>query len=106
MASESPLSSEEVNAERELYRHHGHIIYVVKSCNDDVGDGHRPSWKYFGKRYNSNIDVPLTAMWLNENYMNRRWRLTTVWSHPRRWFRVPVASRTKQTALKINTEDQ
>ena len=62
---------------------------------------------YSGRRYNSPEDVNLSLSWLNNNYMSRRWRQTTVCAHPGEWFRVPIGARTKQTrVMESQTRDQ
>ena len=95
----------EPNEVRENYRHHPRIIYIVRGL--PIGtvptgvNGSRVVWKYYGRRYGSDENIPIDAYWLNSNNMDRTWRKETIWSHPGNWFQVPIPARTKQTALNL-----
>jgi len=58
---------------------------------------------YFGRRPQSNEVVELDVPWLNDNYMNARWR-RTLRAHPGVWFPVHRAARTKQTAVVLRDQ--
>ena len=73
--------------------HQRDYIYMVRGSRLN-----RSIWVYHGKAYNKRKTENLSAEWLNENGMNRRWRRKTFQLHPNFWFRVPTMARTKQYA--------
>ena len=91
-----PLSQHENRRlQRELRPSGAHnLIYMVRGWKHE-----RSKWFYEGRAYNVTKGEFLTVEWLNQNYMDRKWRKRTLQRYPRHWFRVPVAANASREAI-------